>query len=202
MADKAKQDAAKSNVTDQTYIDFIEELAELVERKDEAVSAIRNCRQRAKDAGVDMQTLDEKLKEKELDDARRREKIINGERIERLLNMTTTIDLTNAVQAEMDFSAPDPATQERIDRMNVGQEGVAAGRRGDPRDSNKYEPSSLAWSAFDQGWIQGNETRIALEEQKNSQGPGPKRRGRPPGSKNNKKTEAAEAESSPSRWDA
>ena len=86
------------------------------------------------------------------------------------------------------FSAPEKSN---VVPLDVGQiklvdaEGEAAGRGGKRRESNPWTPSTEQYERWDTAWLRG-QSQIAATLKPDDDGE-PKRRGRPPGSRNKPK---------------
>lgn len=171
MARKAKDDAKRENVTEDTIRQHFEAIETLKGKAETANSHVRNAYKAAERDGVNRAMLRQVASDKRRDPddvARDRQ---DYDRYTSILNEPAWAKLE-----ELEYP-PEPAdeTRAKVAEFDAGQQGVNAGRAGHPRESNPFEAGSVAHAAFDRGWIQGDETRQALGADPAK----PARRGRP-----------------------
>lgn len=153
MAETAKADVQKRNLTASTFQDFVEELATLGDQKDRIVGKIRNRRKAAKEAGINLGEMDAVLKLKTMDT----DEIKQNEADRLLYAKWLKVDL--GFQASLDLPEPDAAHIERVTKHDTYWQGYEAGKRGDLRNSNRYaeQPGSVAYASWDKGWGDGDD---------------------------------------------
>jgi hypothetical protein len=208
---KIRDAAKKSNVTPELILAYCEELDEAEENHKEkqahartAQARIRNIYKRAKADGITPKVLKAKRDEANQAPEEREQEIREGALIEHAMGMHKTFDILQAQQADMDFGEASEEMKERQIRRDAMKDGMDAGRAGHARSTNPFanQPGTVAHAAWDNGWIQGDETRKAIGEaaaakepagKKDGAAKGTGRRGRPRKNDGGKVTNIADA---------
>lgn len=150
MAETAKADVQKRNLSASTFQDFIEELTTLDDQKNRIVGKIRSRRKAAKEAGINLGEMDAVLKLKTMDT----DEIKQNEADRLLYAKWLKVDL--GFQASLELPEPEPAQIARLTKFDTHRAGYEAGKRGDPRNTNPHEPGTVAHPFWDQGWNDGD----------------------------------------------
>lgn len=150
MADKAKDDAKKSNVTPALILEAVEDLETAKEKVTSATGKYQGRRKHWKSLGVNLKVLDAILTLKRADEADVRSDELDRVRYAAWLN----VDL--GTQAEFNLEPPPAEHNEKLAKYDTHRAGYNAGQRGDPRSSNPHEPGTVAHPFWDQGWADGD----------------------------------------------
>lgn len=150
MADTAKADASRLNMSPATLLDAVKDLQELEDRKTSIIGKIRARRKAAKEAGVNLREMDAviALKRMDPDEIRANE--------EDRLKYCKWLGVNLGFQASLELPEPDAKHVEKLTKYDTHRGGYEAGKRGDPRNSNPHEVGTIAHASWDQGWNDGD----------------------------------------------
>lgn len=167
MANTAAEDAKMTNVSAATVNQFVRELDSADDKKVTAISAIQAIRKRAKAEGINLRALDQirSLKRRDSDDVLRDEK----DRI----RYAAFLGLDLGTQLELDVEVPEEVKTERA-QYDATRDGQNFGRQGHPRTDNPFEAGTVAYAAWDGGWVEGEKLHFDGAEPAK-----PAKRGRP-----------------------
>jgi hypothetical protein len=165
-----------SNVTQATFLEFFDEYQAACEAVTKSLGERREVMKRIESVGIVKQSFLTARKLADISGERRQQEFFALHTYMGLLGKPLTLE---AVPPPPDGTIGDHQ------RRKVESDGFSAGRHGHDRQTfNKWAPGSLLYQVFDDAWVQGQE---ALEEAKakaDGEAEEPKRRGRPPGSRN------------------
>jgi len=148
MSISATEDAKKINVNAATVNQFARELDEAEDKVTTAVGVVRSIRKRAKNEGVNLRMLDEVRRTKRMD----QDEVLVNERDR--LRYAAFLGLNLGTQLELDVEIPVEVKDERA-KYDAERDGFNFGKRGDPRTDNPFEAGTVAYVAWDTGWIRG-----------------------------------------------
>lgn len=186
------------NVSKASFLAFFDEYTDVDAAVAEAVGMRKDLRARIKGAGLNLSAFDRARKEAEKSGERReaedREYRRNLEWLGKPLGYQSTMGFAAAPQAaangamggadrEASLAAEKAAVSEH-QAHQVSDAGHAAGLGGRARDQNPWSPGSYLYQVWDGGWNIGAE---ALAQSQLPSDAAPKRRGRPPGSRNRRR---------------
>lgn len=160
MAQTARDDAAQSNVTDDTISKGFREYEESVDKLETQKARHRNLVKRLKSYGIDTDTLKTvvAIKRRDPDDVLGEQR--NFVRYCRVMALPIGQQLTllNDDLPEVDVSAQEREQQEAWD---CGEQGLRAGKNKEPASNNPYTPGQLNHAA----WAEGHKRGAALAEE-------------------------------------
>jgi ribosome modulation factor len=178
------------NVTKATFLQFYDEYTDVDAAVAEAVGMRKDLRARIKGAGLNLHAFDRARKEAEKSGERReaedREYRRNLEWLGKPLGYQSTMGYPEQrppANGDDRFKAADAAVSEH-QAHQVSDAGHAAGLGGRARDQNPWTPGTFLHQAWAGGWNIGAE---ALAQSQLPSDAAPKRRGRPPGSRNRRR---------------
>ena len=187
MAESLSSERQGSNGPDRAgFLDFVERHGDIESELLEAQETVRSIRRRRKDLrkliageGHNIDEFDRALRDADrsgeereaADRAYRR----NMEWLGKPVGYQTSFDLAGAAPAPIQWGVRD---LKRVDR-----EGFDAGKAGERADRNSYSPGTEPFARWHSAWLRGQAEKVT-DEIKPPDAAGPKRRGRPPGSKN------------------
>jgi hypothetical protein len=177
------------NVSKASFLQFIDEYTDVDAAVAEAVGMRKDLRARIKGAGLNLSAFDRARKEAEKSGERReaedREYRRNLEWLGKPLGYQSTMGYpagpaANGEDREDRLAAEEAAVSEH-QAHQVSDAGHTAGKQGRARDQNPWTPGTYLHQVWDGGWNIGAE---ALAQSQLPSDTAPKRRGRPPGSRN------------------
>jgi hypothetical protein len=186
MAESLSSERQGANGGDRAgFLGFVEKHAEIETELVDAKETVRSINRRRKDLrklianeGHDIDEFDRALKDAARSGAEREaaDNIYrrNMEWLGKPVGHQTALDLAGAAPAPMQWSVHD---LKRVDR-----EGFDAGKAGERADRNSYSPGTEAFARWHSSWLRGQAEKVEKEIKPTADAP--KRRGRPPGSKN------------------
>jgi hypothetical protein len=181
-----------SNVSQATFLKFVEELDNADQAVAEAVGMRKDVRKRAIGAGLNMKAVDQARKVAEQSGDKRDQ----HDRDFRLYMLW----FGKPIGYQSDWIDPergtrpapngeDTAAVSEHQQHQVQMAGRAAGEAGRDRDANPWSPGTLLYQTWDTNWLAGQE--VLARKIGPSEAPPPRKRGRPPGSRNRPKSGAA-----------
>lgn len=203
-ADDAPQAGARApNVSRATFLAFMDEYADVDAGVRESVGKRKDLRARIVGAGFKIGPFDRCRKEADKSGEKREEEDREYRRDMGWLGKPVGVYYVRANGAdgaegeEEDDDEPAAAVSEhQLRQIEAG--GFAAGKSGHARVVNPWTPGTLSYQVYDEAWIRGADA-LAAAKVKEAPPPArvvavpgaPRRRGRPPGSKNRPKTNGA-----------
>jgi uncharacterized protein (UPF0335 family) len=154
MARKLKDDAAKSNLSPDTFLEYVRELGAARTEKESASGKYRSVLKRAKSAGINTAMMLRALEEKRQDDQPREMNDLD------LARYRAWLGVPIGTQAALDFEEPSDEARAKQTEHEAGEAGLAAGKAGHPREGNPHTTASPNWAAWDRAWVAGQETLI------------------------------------------
>ena len=200
MAESLSSERQGSNGPDRAgFLDFVEKHNGIEDELLDAKETVRSINRRRKDLrkliaieGHDIDEFDRALKDAKRSGAEREaaDKIYrrNMEWLGKPIGYQTALDLAGAAPVEFSVSE-----LKRVDR-----EGFDAGKAGERADRNSYSPGTEAFARWHSAWLRGQAEKVTDEIKPPD---APKRRGRPPGSKNRPALELVPAPGTPATED-
>jgi hypothetical protein len=196
-------EASQSNVSNETILEFIREATATKRAIEEATGRHRAVLKRAKNAGCNPKIISSAIVSRRQDPAVVVSEVRETVRTFNLVGIEMgSSDLFGGWSGEITEKAA-----EQHSAFSVKEAGYEAGKAGTDRAGNPHEPGSPFHQRWDEGWIAGqaaiaarmmpgatqaNASRKRPERtEATGAAPEPKRRGRPPGSKNRPKPDAA-----------
>lgn len=160
MAETARDDAARLNVTPQYIAQAAREFSDSQDALETAKGKHRNLIKKLKADGIAIDTLKLVLQLKRQDEAdvlgNQREFI----RYARILNLPIGTQLS-LLDDEMPQDELDDKEREEQVAWDAGEQGKVAGKAGKPASGNPYPVGTLAYAAWDLGHKKGAEIREA-----------------------------------------
>lgn len=170
MANDARVDAARCNLTDDYIAEAARDLEDAKAKLETAKAKYRLTRKHLKSNGIHLGQLDAVLLLKKAD----ADEVLGEQRTfiryARVLALPLGSQLS-LLDEEPPAVALSETAQEEQKAWDAGQQGYDAGKKGEPRENNRYPAGTLAFAAWDEGHRRG---KAVLDE-----GLVP-RRGRPP----------------------
>jgi uncharacterized protein (UPF0335 family) len=175
-----------ANVTQATFLQFIDELDNADQMVAEAVGNRKDVRKRCVGAGLNIKAVDQARKVAEQSGDKREQHDRDFRQYMLWLGkpmgyQADWIDPERRAPSSPngeDLTAVSEHQQQQVERA-----GRAAGEAGRDRSSNPWSPGHLLAQLWDQQWLAGQEALARKIGPTESAAP-PKRRGRPPGSRN------------------
>jgi hypothetical protein len=198
MADAlASRQMPGSNVTQATYLEFLDRYADADNEVRAAVDARKNLRASIKAAGIPLAAFDRTRKDSEKSGEIREHEETWYRR------MMAWRHKPVGFQASMDLETDEPgvAALNIHELKRIDNEGFEAGKGGRRRDSNSYTPGTEAYTRWDTAWLRGQaeiaastaKTPGAAEAARAAGANGGRPRGRPRGSGKKSREPAAAA---------
>jgi hypothetical protein len=172
------------NVTQATFLAFIEELDNADQMVAEAVGNRKDTRKRAIGAGLNMKAVDQarKVAEQSGDKRDQHDRDFRQYMVWLSKPMGYQYDWIDPERRPASPNGEDLAAVSEHQQHQVEMAGRAAGEAGRDRDRNPWSPGHLLHQTWDSAWLAGQE---ALARKIGpSEAPAPRKRGRPPGSRN------------------
>jgi hypothetical protein len=167
------------NVTRETFVAFFDEAKNADQMVAEAIAARKDLRKRIKGAGLNLPAFDRSRQLAEMSGDRREEEDAALRQMMAWLNMPLGFQADwVGGQAARSSNGEDITEQQQHQVSNAGYK---AGLDGVDRGRNPWTPATALAAIWDSGWLVG-QTEIA--ERLAPAEDAPKRRGRPPGSRN------------------
>jgi uncharacterized protein (UPF0335 family) len=186
------ESTGSTNVTQATFLQFIDELDNADQAVAEAVGMRKDIRKRAVGAGLNIKAVDQARKVAEQAGDKREQHDRDFRQYMFWLNKPIGYQsdwIGEAAPAAAPGNGEDTAAVSEHQVHQVSNHGHAAGQAGRDRGSNPWTPGTDLAQVWDTGWLAGQEEiarKIAPTE-----APAPRRRGRPPGTRNKPKATAA-----------
>lgn len=166
-------EASLSNVTQASYLGFVQQYKDADEAVAAAVGERKDLRKIIKGAGINLKAFDRTRKDAEKSGEIREEEDREYRRY------MAWIGKPVGFQAEMFADSPrTEADEHAVAEHQVTQAeeaGAIAGRNGVDRSRNPWTPGTFLWEQYDRGWMRGQEQLAATLTPSDA----PKRRGRP-----------------------
>lgn len=150
-----------SNCTDETYIEYAAKIraAELDKQEADVVAkaatgVYRNVVKAAKNAGVDTDALLWGIKAGRRDELDVKREIAGRARVAALLQLP----IGGSFGLFEEPPEVDPTLAARVKISNAKQLGTEAGRKLADREENPYEPGAEEYAAWDEAWMDGNQS--------------------------------------------
>jgi hypothetical protein len=190
------QTSVDGNVTQATFLGFIDEYMVADQAVAEAVGARKDLRQRIKGAGFLLKAFDRTRKEAEkaadVRDAEDREFRRNMAWLGKPLGFQADWVGGSATPAPIFGNGPDDDAISEHQVHQVELAGLTAGREGKNRDTNPWGEDSYLRERWDEKWLVGQEEIARRMGPQEAPAGGVRRgRGRPPGARNRPKDGAA-----------
>jgi Mg-chelatase subunit ChlI len=175
------------NLSQSTYLEFIDAYAEADEAVADKVNERRALRQKGKtEYGIDLEAFDQMRKlEKQSGEAR----AATYRAVRQYMVWSGKPLPSDDDDDEKPVVKPTPADINELQIRQVQSTAFAHGRGGDSRDLNTWSPGSFLYSVWDESWREGRDA--LAQDQMESEAP--KRRGRPKGARNKPKSNGSEA---------
>ncbi len=181
MAEPLSAERESGNLTRASFLEFVERHDAIEEEIADAQETMRSIRRRRKDLRKTIEAEGHNIDEfdRALRDAKR-----SGEEREAAdrayrRNMAWLAKPVG-YQTEFDITPAAMAGAEAHEVKRAEREGFKAGKDGDRADRNPWRPGSEPFAAWHSSWLRGQAEKVTAEIQPTE----PKRRGRPPRSKN------------------
>lgn len=150
MAKKAIDDAKATNISPQDIQQCARELNDIEDKMETLKGQVRSLRKKWKGDGIPLKAVDQVRSDKRKDLA----DVIQEQKDYQMVAAALSLDLTGAYQATFDFDISTEIKEENA-KYDAGRDGLNFGRRGDPRTDNPFEAGTVAYAAWDAGWIDG-----------------------------------------------
>jgi hypothetical protein len=192
MADKLTSSTpgpGHNGVERASFLGYVDQYSDADAAVAEAVSDRKDLRKTIKAAGINLAAFDRHRKDAEKSGAKRIEEDAEYRRymLWRGMPVGTQPDMfaegrSNGHAPESHIDQDEPSEHQK---KRVEDAGFVAGKGGMKRDQNPWNPGSALYVLFDENWMKGQE---AIADSMAPSDAAPKRKGRPPGSKNAAKT--------------
>lgn len=149
MTESAAEGARRENFGAKDFLAAEAELNDLLNKVESAKGRYKAARKRWKSDGLNLAMYDAVQTLKKQDEA----DVADNERDRLKYAKWANLDL--GFQSTFEFTPLTPKEQEQRDMNDATQLGYLAGRRGDERKSNPFQAGTVAYAAFDTGWING-----------------------------------------------
>jgi hypothetical protein len=185
-------DAIGGNVTQETFLAYLDEYTEADQVVKEAAGKRKDLRKRIAGSGVNLEAFDRSRKEADKSGERREMEDREYRRYMRWIGKPVG-ETTPRYGSPNGSDAPDDAADSPselrpvsdLQRSRVEEAGYAAGAGGQTRNMNPWTPGTLLAGDWDQAWQRGADARA--EAAANEPQPERRGRGRPRGSRNRPK---------------
>lgn len=178
----------QTNITQSTFLQFVDEYNDVDQAVSEAVGMRKDLRKRIRGAGLNLAAFDRARVQAEKSGDKREEEDREFRRYMGWLNkpigyQSDWIDPERraAISPNGPDGGEDIAAVSEHQKRQVELAGHSAGEAGRDRDANPWSPGTLLYTVWDGAWLDGQEvlaSKILPPET------APRKRGRPPGSRN------------------
>jgi hypothetical protein len=181
--------AAGGNVTQATFLQFVDEYSDVDQAVAQAVGMRKDLRKRIRGAGLNLAAFDRSRAEAEKSGDKREEEDREFRRNMAWLGKPIGFQ-ADWVGAPSTSSGPRPNGEDTaaVAEHQVHQveaHGEAAGEAGRERGANPWSPGTLLYQTWDTAWMAGQET--LARKLGPAEALAPRKRGRPPGARNKPK---------------
>jgi uncharacterized protein (UPF0335 family) len=184
---------AQGNVTQTTFLAFVEELNNADQAVAEAVGMRNDVRKRAHGAGLNMKAVDQARKVAEQSGDKRDQHDRDFRQYMTWFGKPIGFqsDWVDPAHGSRPNGGEDTSAIAQHQVHQVETAGQAAGEGGHERGANPWSPGTFLYQTWDQKWLEGQEA--IARRMGPAEAAAPRKRGRPPGAKNKPKHGGASA---------